>query len=59
MVPDIDTLKTRIRDALAAVTEDMLEKTWRKIEYRLNVLREINGAHVECTNIAQKLFEPR
>jgi hypothetical protein len=32
-VPDIGTLKARIKDALAAVTEEKLEKTWREIEY--------------------------
>lgn len=31
-VPDIDILKERIRDAFAAVTEEMLEKIWRGIE---------------------------
>jgi hypothetical protein len=40
-------LKARIRDALAAVTEEMLEKTWREIEYILDVLRATNGAYVE------------
>jgi hypothetical protein len=45
--PDTDTLKGRIRDALAAVTEEMLEKIWREIEYRLDVLRATNGAYVE------------
>jgi len=28
-VPDITNLKARITDALATVTEDMLENTWR------------------------------
>jgi hypothetical protein len=46
-VPDTDTLKARIRDASAAVTEEMLEKTWREIEYTLDVLRATNGASVE------------
>jgi hypothetical protein len=46
-VPDINTLKARIRDALAAATEEMLEKAWGEIEYRLDVLRAINGTHVE------------
>jgi hypothetical protein len=46
-VPDTDTLKARITDALAAVTEEMLEKTWREIEYRLDVLRATNRAYVE------------
>jgi hypothetical protein len=46
-VPDTDTLKARIRDVLATMIEETLEKTWREIEYRLDVLRETNGAHVE------------
>jgi hypothetical protein len=46
-VPDTDTFKARIRDALATVAEEMLEKTWREIEYRLDVLQATNGAHVE------------
>jgi hypothetical protein len=46
-VSDIDTLKTRIRDALAAVTKEKREKTWTEIEYRLNVLRASKGAYVE------------
>jgi hypothetical protein len=46
-VPDTDALKERIREASAAVTEEMLEKTWREIEYRQDVLRATNRAHVE------------
>lgn len=46
-VPDIDTLKATIRDASAVVTEEMLEKTWREIEYRLDALQATNGAYVE------------
>jgi hypothetical protein len=46
-VPDTDTLNARIRDALAADTDEMLEKTWREIECRLEDIRATNGAHVE------------
>ena len=46
-VPDITNLKARITDAFATITEDMLENTWRKIDYRLDVLRATKGAHVE------------
>jgi hypothetical protein len=42
-----DALKANIRNALAAVTEEMLEKTWREIEYRLDVLQKNNGVSVE------------
>jgi len=46
-VPDITNLKARITDAFVTVTEDMLENTWREIDYRLDVLRATKGAHVE------------
>jgi len=45
-VPDITILKARITDAFAAITEDMLENTWREIDYRLDLPRETKGAHV-------------
>jgi len=46
-VPDITNLRARKTDAFAKVTEDMLENTWREIDYRLDVLRATKGAHVE------------
>jgi hypothetical protein len=33
-VPDMTNLKTRITDAFATISEDMLEKTWRENDYR-------------------------
>jgi len=45
-VPDITNLKARITDACATITEDMLENTWREIDYRLD-LRATKGAYVE------------
>jgi len=38
-VPDIINTKARITDTFATVTGDMLENTWREIDYRLYVLR--------------------
>jgi hypothetical protein len=46
-VPDVTNLKTRITEAFATITEDMLENTWREIDYRLDVLRATKAAHVE------------
>ena len=46
-VPDITNLKARITDAFAAITEVMLENTWREIDYGLDVLRVTKGALVE------------
>ena len=46
-VADITSLKARITDGIATVTEDMLENTWRETDYRLDVLRATKEAHVE------------
>ena len=46
-VPDMTDLKARITDAFVTITEDILENTWREIDYRLDVLRATKGAHVE------------
>ena len=46
-VRDVETLESRIIEVLATVNEEMLENTWREIEYRLDILRATNGAHVE------------
>jgi len=46
-VPDITNLKARITDVFATITEDMLENTWREIDYPLDVLRATIGAQVE------------
>ena len=40
-------LQQRIIEALDAVTVDMLARTWLEIEYRLDILRATDGAHVE------------
>jgi len=43
-VPDITNLKARITEVFATITEDMLENTWREVEYQLDVLRATKGA---------------
>ena len=53
-VPDVTNLKTRITDAFGTVTEDMLENTWREIDYRLDVLCSIKGHVLKCTNVVLK-----
>jgi hypothetical protein len=40
-------LKTRLRNAISAIPADMLYRTWQELEYRLDVLRAIKGAHIE------------
>jgi hypothetical protein len=46
-VTSLDELKLRIVAATETVTPQMLENTWREIEYRLDVLRARKGALVE------------
>jgi len=46
-VPDNTNLKARITDALATITEHVLENTWREYDYRLDVFRATKAAHVE------------
>jgi hypothetical protein len=43
----ITNLKQRITEAIATTDEGMLQRTWQEIEYRLDVLRATNGAHIE------------
>ena len=56
-VPDITNLKARITDALATITEHMLENTWREICCLLDVLRATKGAHVEVYKYVVKKLE--
>ena len=46
-VRDMTNLRQRISNAIATIDEAMLQRTWQEIEYRLDVLRATNGAHIE------------
>ena len=46
-VQDLADLKQRISNAIDTIDEAMLQRTWREIEHRLDVLRVTNGAHIE------------
>jgi hypothetical protein len=46
-VTPLDEPKLRIVAAIETVTPQMLENTWREIEYRLDILCATKGAHVE------------
>ena len=46
-VQNITDLKQRISNAIATIDEDMLQRTWQEIKYRLDVLHLTNGAHIE------------
>ena len=43
----INDLQHRIIEANDTVTVDMLPRTWQKIEYRFDIVRATDGAHVE------------
>ena len=44
-VLDITNFKVRITDTFATINEDLLQNTWREIDYRLDVL------HVTCVTV--------
>ena len=44
---NIGEMKERITAALETVTEDMLQRVWHELEYRLNVCRVAGGARIE------------
>jgi hypothetical protein len=46
-VTSLVELKLRIVAVIKRVTPQMLENSWRKTEYRLDILRVKEGAHVE------------
>jgi hypothetical protein len=40
-------LRARLNNAVASLTPEFLENTLREIEYRSDILRATNGAHIE------------
>ncbi|PSN56295.1 hypothetical protein C0J52_22812, partial [Blattella germanica] len=40
-------LKQRIRQAVATVDGDMLQRVWDELDYRMDVCRVTGGAHIE------------
>jgi hypothetical protein len=46
-INELQHLKARIRDAVATVTPNMFQATWKEVEHRLDICRATNGAHIE------------
>ena len=46
-IRNIQHLQERITSAFETVTRDMIQKTWQEIEFRLDVSRATNIAHIE------------
>ena len=44
---DVDELKARIIKAVATIDNAMLGRVWHELDYRLDVCRVSNGAHIE------------
>jgi hypothetical protein len=44
---DLQHLKALTKDAVATVTQNMLQATWNEVEYRLDICRANKGAHTE------------
>ena len=42
----IQHLQERITSAIETVARDMIQKTWQEVEFRLDVSRATNGAHI-------------
>ena len=44
---NVNDLKQRITTALETVTQDMLQRVWEELGYRLDMCRVSGGAHIE------------
>ncbi|XP_023220749.1 uncharacterized protein LOC111622568 [Centruroides sculpturatus] len=47
LVNDIAALWRRITDVITSIPHDMLTNTWVELEYRLDILLAMKGAHIE------------
>ena len=46
-IRDLVHLRERITAALTTVTPEMIQRTWSEIDYRFDICRATNGAHIE------------
>jgi len=46
-IRNIEHLQERITSAIETVTRDTIQKKWQEIEFRLDISRATNGAHIE------------
>ena len=45
-IRNIQQLQERVTSAIETVTRDMIQKTWQETEFRLDVSRATNAAHI-------------
>jgi hypothetical protein len=48
-IRDLQNLKDRICAAIETVTPEMLSGVWEEAEYKLDICRVTNGAHIEIS----------
>ena len=46
-IRNIQHLQERITSDIETVTRDMIQEMWQETEFRLDVSRATNGAHIE------------
>jgi hypothetical protein len=44
---DVDEIKLRIAAAIRTIDRNMLQRVWDEPDYRLDICRVTNGAHIE------------
>ncbi|KAJ4451575.1 hypothetical protein ANN_03044 [Periplaneta americana] len=54
----LEELRQRITNVAALVTPQMPQNTWREVEYRLDVCRTTQGAHIERNRIVGSACDP-
>jgi hypothetical protein len=50
-VTGVEGLKTQIRDVVTTINRGMVAHTWEELEFRLDVLRATQGAHIEVKKL--------
>ena len=52
-------MKVRIRTAIETIIADMLQIVWNELDYRVDVCRITNGAHLSTCKVCNKKLERR
>ncbi|GBO36066.1 hypothetical protein AVEN_187629-1 [Araneus ventricosus] len=55
-INDINHLEQRITDVIHSVTADVLTRVWQELDYRLDVCRATNGAHIELRSAGMQTW---
>jgi hypothetical protein len=47
MPRDLQQLRRRIVEAVAAIDRQMLQRLWQELDYRIDICRVTKGGHIE------------